>query len=90
MHSIGPWHSKGSSCSAHSTTCVLSLNLWTSFIPRKESRLFLCHPNGRVSQILDDEEAPEEPYNVNMLMSTTKFGFKDTSQFGRASTYVRE
>lgn len=30
-------------------------------------------------QIPDDEGAPEESYNVNVLMSTTKFGFKDLS-----------
>lgn len=44
-----------------STTCVLSLNPWKSFIPRKADRLFLCHPNGRLSQIPDDEGAPEGP-----------------------------
>lgn len=44
-----------------STTCVLSFNLWKSFIPRKEYRLFLCHPNGRMSQIPDDEGASEGP-----------------------------
>lgn len=44
-----------------STTCVLRSNVRKSFIPRKEYRLFLCHPNGRMSQIPDDEGAPEGP-----------------------------
>lgn len=33
---------------------------------------------------------PRKDHIANMLMSTTKFGFKDTSEFGSTTTDVRE
>lgn len=72
-----------------STTCVLRSNVRKSFIPRKEYNYFYAIQMGECPRY-QMTKGPQRDHNANMLMSTTKFGFKDTSRFGSASTHLCE
>lgn len=71
-------------CHVQSTTCVLSLICRNLSTLDKNIDYFYAIQIGECSRYQVMKE-PQRDNNSNMLMSTTKFDFKDTSKFDNAS-----